>query len=146
MANARQDQTMTRSDAEPSGWAFGLSAFAGILMIIAGLFHALEGIAAIINDEFFVIGLQYAYRVDVTTWGWLHFILGVVVFLAGFAVFSGRVWARVIGIILAILSAVANFFSIPYYPIWAILIIILDIAIIWALSVYGRHAAEYYTE
>jgi uncharacterized membrane protein (UPF0182 family) len=134
--------TMDRSDVQVSGWAFGLAAFAGAVMLMVGIFQAFSGLAAIFEDEFFVVGANYAYDVDVTAWGWIHLILGVIVAFAGIAVFSGATWARSVGIVLAILSAVANFFFIPYYPVWAVLIIALDVAVIWALAVYGTEQAR----
>ena len=134
--------TMDRTDAPVSGWAYGLAAFAGAVMLMVGIFQAFAGLAAIFEDEFFVVGANYAYDVDVTAWGWIHLILGVVVAFAGISVYSGATWARSIGIVLAILSAVANFFFIPYYPVWAVLIIALNIAVIWALATYGPEQAR----
>lgn len=124
-----------------SGWAVGFVVFAAVMMMLIGSFQAIAGIAAIFEDEFFVVGPNYVYDVDVTAWGWIHLILGVTVFLAGAGALSGATWARVVGITLASLSAIANFFFIPYYPIWSIVIIALDVAVIWALSVYGRREA-----
>lgn len=126
---------------ETSGWAIGFVAFAAVIMMMIGTFQAIAGFAAILEDEFFVVGANYVYDVDVTAWGWIHLILGVIVFAAGVGALSGATWARVVGITLAFLSAVANFFFIPYYPVWSIVIIALNIAVIWALSVYGRRAA-----
>jgi hypothetical protein len=126
---------------EVSGWAVGFVIFAATMMMLIGSFQAIAGLAAIFEDEFFVVGPNYVYDVDVTAWGWIHLILGIVVFAAGAGALSGATWARVVGITLALLSAVANFFFIPYYPIWSIVIIALDVLVIWALSVYGRAAA-----
>ena len=134
--------TVSRTDAGVSGWAYGFAAFAGAIMLLVGIFHGLAGIAAIFENEFFVAGPNYLYEVDVTAWGWIHLILGVILVFAGIAIYSGAAWARSIGVFLAILSAVANFFFIPYYPVWSVLIIALNIAIIWALVVYGPEQAE----
>jgi hypothetical protein len=122
---------------EPPGWAMGFIVFAAVMMMMAGVFQALAGLAAIFENEFYVAARNYLYEVDVTAWGWIHLILGVVVALAGFALLSGATWARVVGITLAALSAIANFLFIPYYPFWSLLIIALDVFIIWALAVYG---------
>ena len=124
-----------------SGWAYGFAAFAGAIMLLVGIFQGLAGLAAIFEDEFFVVGPNYVYDVDVTTWGWIHLILGAIIAFAGVSIYTGAVWARSIGVFLAVLSAVANFFFIPYYPIWAVLIIALNIVIIWALVVYGPEEA-----
>ena len=123
--------------ARPSGWAIGGVTFASTIMILVGIFQAFAGLAAIIEDQFYVLTQNYAFDLDVTAWGWIHLILGIVVALAGLGIFSGATWARVVGITLALLSAVANFFFIPVYPIWAILIIALDVVIIWALASIG---------
>ena len=121
--------------AEPvSGWAVGGVFFAGIVMSVIGVFEAITGLAAILENEFFVVSQNYSFEVDVTAWGWIHLILGIVVALAGFYVISGRSWARIVGITLAILAAVANFFFIPYYPFWSLLIIALSIWVIWSLT------------
>jgi hypothetical protein len=133
--------TMDRSSSEVSGWAFGFAAFAGAIMLMIGIFQAFAGLAAIFNDEFFVVGRNYTYDLDITAWGWIHLILGVIIAFAGISIYSGATWARAVGIVLAILSAVANFFFIPYYPVWSVLIIALCIAVIWALTVYDRDAA-----
>ena len=84
---------------------------------------------------------QYVYSFDITGWGWIHLILGAVVAAAGVGVVRGATWAVVVGITLASLSALVNFAFIPYYPVWSILIIALDVAIIWALATYRREAA-----
>jgi hypothetical protein len=139
---ATLDRTDARSERQASGWAVGLAAFGGAVMLIVGIFHAFAGLAAIFENEFFVTGRNYAYEIDVTAWGWIHLILGVVVAFAGISVYSGATWARAVGIVLASVSAVANFFFIPYYPVWAVLIIALDIAVIWALANYGPEQAR----
>jgi len=111
------------------------------MMIMIGIFHILGGVAALVEDTLYVLGREYAYELDVTTWGWIHLIGGIVVVLAGVFVFTGTLWARIIGILVATSSAVANFVFAPYYPVWAILIISLNVLVIWALATYGRDAA-----
>jgi hypothetical protein len=116
--------------------------FAVIMMIMTGVFQALTGLVAIFDNALYVATDACPFRLNTATWGWINVIVGVVVALAGWAVFSGRTWGRVVGIILATLSAIANFLFIPYYPLWAILIIVLDVFVIWALAVHGREMAE----
>ena len=136
--------TIDGTDAEVSGWAVGLAAFAGAIMVLIGIFQAFAGLAAIFEDEFFVVAPNYIYDIDVTTWGWIYLILGVILVFAGISIYSGAVWARSIEIILlAILNAVANFFFIPYYPVWSVLIIALCVAVIWALVTYGPDEVKY---
>jgi hypothetical protein len=126
---------------EVSGWTVGFAVFAGVMLMLVGIFHVFTGLAAIIEDEFFVVGVNYAYEFDATAWGWIHLIAGVIVIAAGYGIFNGATWARIVGITLASLSAVANFFFIPYQPVWAILIIALDVLVIAALAAYDREAA-----
>ena len=123
-----------RTEREVSGWAIGGTAFAGVIMLLIGVFHAIAGLVALFDDEFYVVGANYTFELDVTGWGWIHLLGGVGVALAGLYVFSGATWARIVGIALAMLSAVANFFFIPYYPFWSILMIALAVWAIWALT------------
>ena len=122
--------------------AVGGYVFAGVVLIMVGCFQAIVGLAAILEDEFFVVSPNYVFEVDATTWGWIHLLLGLLVAFAGYALFAARTWARVIGVTFAVLSAIANFFFIPYYPFWAILIISLDIWVIWALTRHVSSADE----
>jgi hypothetical protein len=126
---------------EASPWVMGLAMFAGVLMITAGIFQIISGLAALFQNEIFVVGQQYVVSFDVTTWGWIHLLIGIAVLLAGLAVLTGQLWGRVIGIGLAALSMIANFAFLPYYPFWALAIIALDVFVIWALCSYDREAA-----
>ena len=117
-----------------SGWAVGGITFAGTMLILIGMFQIIDGIAAIANDEFFVVGQNYTFNLDTTAWGWIHLLLGIGLAIAGWSIFAGKTWAAVVALTLAMLSAVANFFFIPYYPFWAILMIGLDCWVIWALT------------
>jgi hypothetical protein len=122
-------------------WAGGLTVFAAVIMLVAGVWHALAGIAALVHDDVYVATPQYIYSFDLTGWGWAHLLLGILIAGAGVAVLQGQTWGRAVGIVLASLSLIANFLFIPYYPIWSLVIITLDVAIIWALTVYRREAA-----
>ena len=124
-----------------NAWASGLTVFAGVVMVISGVWHVLVGIAALVRDVVFVVTPGYVYTVDLTVWGWIYLLLGILVAVAGVAVFSGQVWARVVGIGLAGLSLLVNFVFLPHYPIWSLLAIALDVAVIWALAVYRREPA-----
>ena len=111
-------------------------------MIMIGAFHAFQGLVALFNDDFYVVGQKWIFEFDLTTWGWIHLIVGIGVVVAGFFVFNGAVWARAVGIGVAALSALLNFMWLPYYPIWSLIIIALDVLVIWALSAHGRDYAR----
>lgn len=130
---------MTEYDRGPgqppvSGWAVGGITFAAAMMLLIGIFQVLGGLAAIIEDEFFVLTANYAFDIDVTAWGWIHLLLGILLIVAAWGLFSAQVWAGIVALTLSILSAVANFFYIPYYPWWALLVIALNVWVIWALT------------
>jgi len=131
----------TLMDNEPSLWAAGWSTFAGVMMILGGIYWGIVGLIGLANDEFFVVGQEYVFKFDITTWGWIHLILGIVVAIAGFLIFSGAVWARTVGVIIAGLWALAAFAWLPWYPIWAIILIAIAVSVIWALTVHGRDVA-----
>jgi hypothetical protein len=104
------------------------------MLILIGMFQAIDGLVAIFNDDFFLVTQNYTFNLDTTAWGWIHLLLGIVMVLAGWSIFAGKTWAAVVALTLAMLSAVANFFFIPYYPFWSIIMIALDCWVIWALT------------
>jgi hypothetical protein len=118
---------------ERTGLGSGWLVFAAVLMIFGGLMMIFTGIAAIAEDDVFVTTRNYAYAFDLTSWGWIHLIMGVLVTLAGAALFQGATWARVVGVGLAGLAMLANFLWIPYAPFWAIVLIAISALVIWAL-------------
>jgi hypothetical protein len=126
-----------RAQEEPSGAAVGFILFAAIMMIMVGVFQAIQGIIAIFENEFYVATRNYLFQFDATTWGWIHLLVGLLVAFAGWGLLSGRTWARVVGLTVVLLSALANFLFIPYYPFWALLLITLDIFVIWAIAAHG---------
>jgi len=130
------------SDKQPSGAAVGWTMFAAFMLIMIGSFHAISGLSGIIKDDFYAITPNYVFEFDVTTWGWAHLIGGIIILLAGFGLFSGAVWARTVGVIVAVISAIINFMWLPWYPVWGIVMIAVDIAVIWALTAHGRDIAE----
>jgi hypothetical protein len=137
MSNEAYQASAARADREASGWAVGFILFAAIMMIMVGIFQAVQGIVAIFENEFYVATRNYTFQFDATTWGWIHLLVGLLVAFAGYGLLSGKTWARVVAITLAVLSAIANFLFIPYYPFWALLIITLDVFVIWAVSAHG---------
>ena len=137
---SRQD--LVYEEHAPNVWAMGYATFAGVVLVLGGIFQALVGIAALANDNYLVVTQDYAFRFDVTSWGWIHLVLGLVVLAAGVGIFSGSVVARTIGVFVAVLSAGVHFMFMPYQPIWSAIVIALDVAIIWALTAHGRDIAE----
>ena len=127
---------------QSSGWAVGWTAFAGIMMIMMGGWWIITGLVAILNNEFYVVTQQWIFRFDVTSWGWVHLILGIVILLAGFGLFSSAAWARIVGVIIAVLAGLAAFAWLPWYPVWAIIYIAVSVAVIWALTAHGRDITE----
>jgi hypothetical protein len=123
---------------EASGWAIGWTVFAAVMMIMLGFFHGIAGLVGVLEDELYVATPNYLFELDATSWGWIHLILGVIVVLAGFALFRGSVWARTVGVILAVLSALANFAWLPWYPFWSIIMITVNVFVIWSLTAHGR--------
>jgi hypothetical protein len=107
------------------------------MLMLGGIWQFFAGLVALVNDTFYVVGEEYIFQFDVTTWGWIHLLLGVVVFLAGMGLLSGATWANVVGITVAALSALAMFAWLPWYPLWAILVITLDVLVIWAIAAHG---------
>jgi len=126
---------MTQLTSTGRTWAGGLTIFAAVVMLISGVLQAIEGIVALANSEFYVVGRSYTFQFDVTAWGWIHLLVGIGVALVGVFVFLGRTWARWIGLFVVGVSMIANFAWVPYYPVWGIIVLALDGAVIWALSV-----------
>jgi hypothetical protein len=127
---------------EVSGWAVGFIMFAAFMMMLMGGFHAFSGLVAIIDDAFYTTPREYFTDFDPSTWGWIHLIAGIIVFCAGVALLGGAVWARIVAVVIALLSAMINFAFIPYYPVWSILMIAISIGVIWALIAHGRDLEE----
>jgi hypothetical protein len=118
------------------GFAFGISIVASALLFVAGLVAVFQGISALANDKLFVAGPQYVYQFDLTTWGWIHLIIGILAVIIAGGLAVGADWARISAIIIASISIIAQFLWLPYYPLWAILIIALDLVVIWAVATW----------
>jgi uncharacterized membrane protein len=134
VATTGYDKPSTSREPEISGWAVGGITFAGCMLLVIGSFQAIAGLVGIFNDEFYVVARNYTFDLDATAWGWLHLLLGAMLVATGLGLFARRTWAAATAIFLVMLSAIANFFFIPYYPLWAIVVIALDVWVIWALT------------
>ena len=127
---------------EQTGWV-GWIVFAGTMMALLGTFHVIQGLVALLDDQYFLVtesGLVVS--ADYTAWGWTHLILGLIVAGAGFALFAGHMWARIVGVIVALASAVVNLAFLAAFPLWSSLMILLDVLVIWAITVHGSEVKQ----
>ena len=124
----------SRPDTDVPGTAVVGITFAGCVLVLIGGFQVIVGLTAILADEFYVVARNYVFAIDTSTWGWIHLIVGLLLIAAGVGLFARLAWAGVAAIVLAGLSAITNFFFIPYYPFWSLLVIALDVWVIWSLT------------
>jgi hypothetical protein len=118
-------------------WA-GWHGFAAVLLFVVGVFNIVNGLVAVAKDEIVLAsGPQATVLLDVTAWGWVHVLLGVVIAIAGVAIFLGQTWGRLVGVLVVALNMVTQVMNVPAYPVWSLLVIALDVVIIWALTVHG---------
>jgi len=130
-----------------SRFAAGVAQFAGVMLSIVGVLEILQGIAAIANDTVFVRGLSYTYEFDVTAWGWIHVVVGVLAVAVGIAIVAGQTVGYLGGVAVGFLAAVANFAFMPYYPVWSLVLIAFNVLVIWALCIQlgrDRVTEDYY--
>jgi uncharacterized membrane-anchored protein len=123
---------------EPTAWV-GMIIFGGIMMLMMGAFQIIEGLVALFNDEYYLVTRNgLIVSLDYTAWGWTHLIIGLIAVCAGIGVLLGQMWARVVGIIIAVVSALANIAFLSAYPVWSTIVIATDVLVIYALTVHGR--------
>ncbi|MEU9126628.1 hypothetical protein AB0D08_00700 [Kitasatospora sp. NPDC048540] len=128
-------------DGENTAWVTGLVLFAAVMLLVNGILEIFQGIMAIADDDLFVTTPRYVFRLDLTSWGWIHLVLGVLITLTGLGLLRAATWARIGGIFFASLSAIAAFLSLPYYPLWSLVLLAIDVFVIWALCVYHKEPA-----
>jgi hypothetical protein len=127
---------------EPTGWV-GWVVFASVILMMVGAFQAIAGLTAIFNDDYFLVNDSgLVLELDYTAWGWIHLVLGIGVILAGVSILRGHMYGRIIGVIAASLSALANLAFLSAYPVWTVLMIALDVIVIHALVVHGSELQE----
>ena len=132
------DQYPVSEPARATGWV-GLIVFAGVMLALLGAFHLIEGIVAVVRNNYYVVsnsGLVFTF--DYTAWGWIHIILGAIAVLTGIGLLMGQSWARWVGVGIAALSAVANMAFLPAFPVWSTILVAFDILVIYALAAHGR--------
>lgn len=129
------DSTTAERHPTRQAWAGGLMAFAAVTLLLTGVLDIFRGIMGIAEDDIFVSTRQYVFRFDLTGWGWIHLALGAVAVIVGLGLFTGAMWARVAGVAIAGLIVIGNFLSLPYYPVWSVVMIAFSAFVIWALCV-----------
>ena len=141
MASTSQGTAQGRTQArqqEPSGWA-GWVVFAGAMLILVGIFQVIQGLVAVFDDGFYLVHSSgLVVDVNYTTWGWTHVLIGIVAVLAGLGLLAGNILARVVGVIVAMVSAVVNMAFVAAYPVWSLMLIALDVIVIYAIIAHGR--------
>jgi hypothetical protein len=140
--HAQAGSSTAGEDLKPTPWTspwVGWILFAGVMMIILGLFHAFQGFIALFDDEYYVVGRTgLTIHLDYTVWGWTHLFLSLVVLIGGVALLNGKMWGRIVGVVLAVVSVIVNIAFLAAYPIWSTIMIAVDILVIWALTVHGH--------
>lgn len=123
---------------DPSGWAAWV-VFGGVMLILLAIFHVVQGIVALVNDDYYLVTKDgLVLNLDFTYWGWTHLVLGVLLGLVGVGLLAGNTAARAAGVGLAVLSAVVNLVFIAAYPAWSVMVIALDVIVIYSIVVHGR--------
>lgn len=120
-----------------SGWV-GWIYFAAIMMIIGGGLWAILGLFAIFDDQWVVFGTDNAVLLDISAWGWVHLILGLVTLGAGFLLLQGNTLGRVLAVLMAAVSILVNFIWLPVFPVWSLVVMVIDAVVIYAVIVHGR--------
>jgi hypothetical protein len=127
-------------DGRVTAWV-GWVLFTGIVMFTVGFLNLIQGVIALVRDDFYLVrpnGL--VLNIDYTVWGWVLLLSGVLLMFTGYGVTAGQTWARVVGVVIAVANAILNMIFMPAYPIWATMVIALDVLVIYALVVHGREA------
>jgi hypothetical protein len=125
----------TRSTAW-AGWVL----FGAVMMVLVGTFNVVYGLVALFEDTYYTVGPQGLLVFDLTGWGWIHLIAGLAAVVAGMALFSGALWARIVVVLLASLNVITQLAFMSAYPAWSLIAIALDLIVIWAVIVHGDEA------
>jgi hypothetical protein len=137
-SHRRSAATDVGYDDEPTGWA-GWVVFGGVMLILVGAFQVTQGLVALFEDGFYAVSSKgLVLQIDYNTWGWIHLVIGLVCALVGVGLMAGNLAARIAGIGIAVLSALANLAFISAYPVWSVLVIAMDVIVIYAITVHGR--------
>ncbi len=131
----------TSTSNDVSGWV-GWVYFAGFMLMVLGVFESIAGLVALFKNTVYVVAERNLWLLDYTTWGWSHLLIGIFLIMAGTAIMAGKMWGRVVGIVFAGLSLIANFGFIPVYPFWSILLIVINMLVLYALIVHGSEVQD----
>jgi hypothetical protein len=116
------------------GWAL----FAVVMLVLAGGFQIINGLIALFRSGTYLVGSSgLVVDVDYETWGWVHLGLGLLAVVAGVGLMGGHLWARILGVTFAVLSAIAYLAFIPAFPALCLVVIAVDMLVIFAISVHG---------
>ncbi|MEU9105512.1 hypothetical protein AB0D54_14250 [Streptomyces xanthophaeus] len=127
-------------DSGENPWAAGGTLFAAVLLLVDGVLNVIKGIVGIAEDDVYARQGAYVFKFDVTAWGWILLVLGIVLIIVGAGLLKGALWARAMGVALAAISVVLNFMWLPYTPFWAIISIAVGLFVIWALCTDGSRS------
>jgi len=143
-SHRRSRQADHRHGDEPTAWA-GWVAFGGVMLLMLGAFQVIEGLVALLDDGFYRVRSDgLVVNVDYNTWGWIHIVIGVIGVLAGVGLLAGNMAARIVGVGIAGLSALANLLFMSAHPLWSTILITVDVVVIYAIVVHGRELKGYY--
>jgi hypothetical protein len=132
--NERAD-ARERWESEHYGWAL----FAVITLLLAGGFQIINGLIALFRSGIYQVGRSgLVLNVDYTTWGWIHLGLGVLAIAAALGLLAGKMWARILGVSVAVISAIAYMAFIKAFPAFCLVVIALNVLVIYAITVHGR--------
>jgi hypothetical protein len=132
-----RQQDPWRSETPRTGW-YGWIVFAGIMMFVLGAFHGIIGLVGLFESDYFYVGeSELMVEVDYSAWGWTHLLLGILIACAGVAVTRGATWARIVAVVVAVLSAITNLAFMSAYPLWSAIMIAVDILVIYAVTAHG---------
>lgn len=121
-----------------SGMVMGFTGYAILLMVLIGIFSFFSGLVGILKNEIYRVPRDYVFDLGVVGVGIVQMGIGALLVVSAVMIMTGAVWARAVGVAVAAISAVINFLAIPYYPVWSLLVLALDIGVIWALVVHGN--------
>lgn len=129
------------SSSDVSSW-IGWVYFAGFMLVLTGVFQAIAGLVALFKNTVYVVAEESLWLLDYTTWGWVHLLFGVFLLMAGAAIMAGKMWGRVVGVIFGGLSLISSFGFVPVYPIWSVIMIVINLLVLYALIVHGDEAKD----